>query len=333
MDPYARIDAILIFACGLLALLKITCFRIYSDNLSSNFKSAINDYFAVDNEEKRFVMRRHAFMGRMICYCVVCVAYVGSIFYVSLPLVIGHKSIQINGSVVVPNTIYPVPSTCSLGSLSIPTSLHILLFLWQSVVLFSISTGNLGGDSLFLAITLHVCGQMEILKVEFANFGVKSLNPKEDFSKMVTRHQHLLIQALLLCDTISSVLVLQLLISSLLICIIGFQLIVAVKVGDTIMIAKTAWVQLTLLSQIFAYSYVGDYMKSQIEEIANAIFSSNWYCFSFKMMRNVVFVIARSQDPVQLMAAKFIVINMETFMSIIKTSLSYLSVLRVMVEV
>ncbi|EFN89562.1 Putative odorant receptor 13a [Harpegnathos saltator] len=189
-----------------------------------------------------------------------------------------------------------------------------------------------GGDSLFLAIMLHVCGQVQLLRVEFVNFGVESSNPSEEFSKILTRHQHLLDQASLLADTISFVLMVQLLISCVLICIIGFQLILALKVGDMIMIFKTLTVQTTLLTQMFAYSYVGDYMKYQIEEIAHAIFSSNWYWLSFKLMRNILFVIVRSQQPIQLMAGKFLVVNMQTFMSIIKTSLSYLSVLRVMVE-
>lgn len=112
----------------------------------------------------------------------------------------------------------------------------------------------------------------------------------------------------------------------------GFQFIVALKMGDIIMIVKTIIVQCTLLTQMFAYSYVGEYMKYQIEEVAHAIFSSNWYFLSIKLTKNILFVITRSQDPIQLAAGKFIVVNMETFMSIIKTSLSYLSMLRVMVE-
>ncbi|XP_014481250.1 PREDICTED: uncharacterized protein LOC106747836, partial [Dinoponera quadriceps] len=191
INSYAKIDMLLIFTCGLLALLKITWFRIYADNLISNFNSAIEDYHAVDNDEKRAVMRRHAFMGRMICYCVA--------YY---------------------ETKYPVPSTCTLGSLPISTTFHIVIYVMQAIVLVIISSGNLGGDSFYLAITLHVCGQVEILRDEFANFGMKSSNPKEDFSKLVTRHHYLLHQAMLLADTISFILVMQLLISCILICII-----------------------------------------------------------------------------------------------------------------
>ncbi|XP_025159422.1 odorant receptor 13a-like [Harpegnathos saltator] len=328
IDPYAKIDAVLLSTCGFLALLKITWFRIYADNLISNFNSAINDYLTIDNEKKRVVMRRHAFMGRVICYSVVCIANVASVFYISLPLM----NVSVNGSAVGFERKYPIPSTCTLGTLNISGTLHIILYVMHSIMLFIMGSGNIGGDSFFLAITVHLCGQVQLLRDEIVNFGVKGSNPCEEFSKILTRHQHLLYQASLLADTISFVLMVQLLISCVLICVTGFQFILALKVGDMIMIFKTLTVQTTLLTQMFAYSCVGDYMKYQIEEIAHAIFSSNWYWLSFKLMRNILFVIVRSQKPIQLMAGKFLVMNMETFMSIIKTSLSYLSVLRVMVE-
>jgi len=116
------------------------------------------------------------------------------------------------------------------------------------------------------------------------------------------------------------------------ICFSGFQFILALKSQDAVMITKTTTVMSTLLLQLFFYSFVGDYLKCQMEDIAHSIYCCNWYRFSLKLMRNVLFVIMRSQEPVQLLAGKFLVVNIETYMSILKSSLSYLSVLRVMVD-
>jgi hypothetical protein len=78
-----------------------------------------------------------------------------------------------------------------------------------------------GSDSLFFAITLHICGQIEVLKIEIANFGVENKNINEKFFKLTSRHSYLLSHAKLLVDAISFVLLVQLLISCILICIIG----------------------------------------------------------------------------------------------------------------
>lgn len=112
----------------------------------------------------------------------------------------------------------------------------------------------------------------------------------------------------------------------------GFQLILALKSHDAVMITKTITVMSTLLLQLFFYSFVGDYLKCQMGEIAHSIYSCNWHCLPMKLMRNVLFIIMRSQHPVQLLAGKFFVVNIETFMAILKSSLSYLSVLRVMLD-
>jgi len=69
-----------------------------------------------------------------------------------------------------------------------------------------------------------------------------------------------------------------------------------------------------------------------MEDIAHSIYSSNWYYFSLKLMKNILFVMMRSQQPVQLLAGRFFVITIETYMTILKSSLSYLSVLRIMMD-
>lgn len=98
------------------------------------------------------------------------------------------------------------------------------------------------------------------------------------------------------------------------------------------MITKTVTVLSALMLQLFFYSFVGDYLKCQMEEIAHSIYSCSWYDFPLKLMRNILFVTMRSQQPVQLLAGRFFVVNIKSYMTILKSSLSYLSVLRVMVD-
>ena len=87
-----------------------------------------------------------------------------------------------------------------------------------------------------------------------------------------------------------------------------------------------------LLIQLFAYSYVGEYLKTQTESVGNSVYFCTWYDMPKNVSKDIIFIIMKSQRPVLLTAGKFFVINMETYMSILKTSMSYLSVLRVMVN-
>ena len=113
---------------------------------------------------------------------------------------------------------------------------------------------------------------------------------------------------------------------------LGLQFIIALKIGNIVMTIKTFIVSTTLLLQLFAYSYVGEYLKRQMEGVGNSVYFCSWYNIPKCVAKDIIYVIMRGQHPVFLRAGKFFVVNMETYMSIIKTSMSYLSVLRVMIN-
>lgn len=112
----------------------------------------------------------------------------------------------------------------------------------------------------------------------------------------------------------------------------GFQFILALKMNDVVLMGKSCMVLCTFLTQLTVYSFVGDYLKSQMEEVGLFLYQSTWYDLPAKLARNLIFIIMRTRSPVKLQAGNFIVVNLATYMSILKTSISYLSVLRVMIE-
>lgn len=92
-------------------------------------------------------------------------------------------------------------------------------------------------------------------------------------------------------------------------------------------------VQSTFMTQLTLYGMIGNYLKTEMEEIGISIYQSTWYNFPIKLTRHLIFIIMRSESPVTLQAGNFIVVNLSTYVSILKTSFSYLSVLRIMVKV
>ncbi|XP_071625506.1 odorant receptor 13a-like isoform X1 [Temnothorax longispinosus] len=330
-NAYVQVDNFEVVISIILGLSKIVSFRLYAKNLTRNFSSAVDDYLTIDTEEKRTIMRRHAYMGRIMCFSILSMAYVASTTFIlipMIPMIAGDTEVQVNVTI---NDIseFPVAVTF-LGEVHVSTSLYMLICMLQYMGLVLTATSNCGNDTFVLAITLHVCGQLELLKIGFSNYGMKKGN--ENLSMLAARHRYLMENAGLLVDALSFVLLVQILLSCLIYSLMGFQLILALKTLDLVMIMKTTTVTSALMLEMFFYSIVGDYLKCQMEEIAYSIYSCNWYNFPLKLMRNVVFVIMRSQQPVQFVAGRFFVINLESFMTILKSSLSYLSVLRVMVD-
>ncbi|XP_076375599.1 uncharacterized protein LOC117228201 [Megalopta genalis] len=331
-DAEKNLDAVVLIACGILAMWKVLWFRMRSKGLVANFLSALKDYDELDDQEKKAIVRRHAQMGRIACGSVIFCSYFGSTLFTTIPMLAGED----DGTAEILNVTredslnYPMPSEFTLDMLNLPASLYPVIYIGEYIMLLTISTGNLGSDSLFYGIIFHLCGQAEVLKLDFSKF-VEFGEKKARFHALITRHQQLLKLSDDLNDTISSILIMQLFSSCLLICTTGFQFIRSLSTNNIVMVIKTIIVMCTLLAQLFAYSYIGEYLKIQFEGVGYWIYCSTWYNMPRKLSLDVVFILMRSQNPVYLKAGRFFVVNMETYMSIVKTSMSYLSVLRVMV--
>ncbi|EFN89550.1 Odorant receptor 47a [Harpegnathos saltator] len=87
-----------------------------------------------------------------------------------------------------------------------------------------------------------------------------------------------------------------------------------------------------LLVQLFIYCFAGQILEFQSEGLAYAIYESPWYCFDVGVMKSLPLMILRATNPHQLTAGKFLVINFMSFKEILKTSASYLSVMRIILE-
>jgi len=96
--------------------------------------------------------------------------------------------------------------------------------------------------------------------------------------------------------------------------------------------AQSLMVQIVFLVTLSVYSFIGRYLKSQMEDIGYTIYQIAWYEFPMKLTRNLVFIFMQAEGPAMLQAGNFIVVNLSTLVNILKTSFSYLSVLRIMLD-
>jgi len=145
-DMYIKLDALMVMFCNVLSVLKLLSYRLYADNLIRNFSSAIKDYLlAIDNEKKRTIMRRHAFMGRMICYSILFFSYVASSIFCLVPIIARDvEDIQVNVSVKNQASELPMPLTWALGNYHLSTSLFFVISAVQYILLILNSTSNCG---------------------------------------------------------------------------------------------------------------------------------------------------------------------------------------------
>lgn len=112
----------------------------------------------------------------------------------------------------------------------------------------------------------------------------------------------------------------------------GFMLIVSLRLGDLSMVIHNSSVILLMMIQLSFYTFAGDCLEMRSIALSYATYGYNWYDLPAATARDIRFILMRANIPHQLTAGKFVPMNMMTFKDILKSTASYLSVLRVMLD-
>ncbi|XP_058805738.1 odorant receptor Or2-like isoform X2 [Phymastichus coffea] len=100
------------------------------------------------------------------------------------------------------------------------------------------------------------------------------------------------------------------------------------KGSEPIILIHNATLAMSLLVSTGYYCIVGEYLTNQSEVIFNDLYNCMWYTFSNQDKKAVNFMLAKAREPVHLTVGKFSNLSLIYLTSIMKTSFSYLSVVR-----
>ncbi|KAK0183103.1 hypothetical protein PV327_001173 [Microctonus hyperodae] len=271
-----KLDIFVLSIFALLACEKGLLVRYHQDKIYSNVVSAVEDWNKLlmkDNLKNRNIMMQHARISRIVCISLMGPASGGTLSWIILALPLPIFKMDNNTDII---RNFPLRTACTFDSAS-TSMFYYVIFILQIYQLVATCLGNCGNDVFFFGLSMHLCGQLEILK--------------------------------------------------------RVQIIISMKLGDLFSGIKAGTVLSSLMSQLFLYSYGGDYLTSQNEELAFAAYESMWYKCPLKTMKNIGFIISRAGKPIYITAGKFVQMTLPTFMDILKLAISYMSVLRIAIDV
>lgn len=110
------------------------------------------------------------------------------------------------------------------------------------------------------------------------------------------------------------------------------SLILSVNDKNTVNFIKSICIMNFMLFESYLYTYPADNLANRAESMLRAIYSSNWYDMPPHVTKNLVFMMMRINLPPYLTCGKFFYMTRRSYMDVIKTSASYLSVLRIMIQ-
>ncbi|KAF3054478.1 Odorant receptor 273 [Nylanderia fulva] len=330
-----NLEAILLVVSVMLAIMKHLCIGLSQKKLNININGAIDDWLSVkDDKETRKIMKEYAYKARvltlMLLYSIAgCFsAYVLVVLFKNLKQIFFTDSNLLDANTT--NWILLFP--CDPLSKSITGSQYVIILAIQLVQAVIGCSVLFIKSSFFFNVTMHLAGQVEVLKNKFQTFANKpntEANYRKKFIGLINRHSKLMEFYQNLEDSFNFFILIELVIVTIMLAFIGLRIIWCLMENNYIEVAKNALDVIIYLIQLMIYTYAGDLLQRESEGIFYAIYATSWFTLPLTLMKDMHFAMMKSSIPFRFTGGKFFYVNRATMMFIFKATYSYISVLRV----
>ncbi|XP_014467410.1 PREDICTED: uncharacterized protein LOC106740661 [Dinoponera quadriceps] len=211
-----------------------------------------------------------------------------------------------------------------------------LVFLSQclcGLVMYTITVTTCGLAAFFV---LHACVQMEILMRLMKDLIDESESRQKDVvPKLITiiEHQIRVRNFLNLVETtLRYANLVEIVGCTTIICLVGYCMIGEWEDKNLTALITYVTVLVSVFINIFTLCYIGEYVRTQAEEVYLSFCTLEWYRLPTNVARDMILVIMASSVPPKVTAGSIIDLSLRTFGDVIKSSVVYLNILRQVTE-
>ncbi|KAL6262776.1 hypothetical protein P5V15_005566 [Pogonomyrmex californicus] len=331
----SNIENILYFTSTVTGIIKNVCVRINQKKLATNINAAIDDWLsAKDNKETQMIMKKYALKARMLTFTLLYSAvgcfsiYVLAIVFINLQQIYFMDENLVDANTT--NWILFIP--CGPLSKSINGLQFVIILVIQILQTISLCIILSIVDTFFFTMTIHLAGQLEVLRKKFTTFANEpdtEANYRKKFVSLINRHSKLTEFYQNLEDTFNFLILSQLVSTTIMIALVGMRINLCINEKNHIELTKSVLVLNYLFMQSLIFTYAGDFLQTKSEDIFHALYATSWFTLPLALMKDLHFAMMRSSVLLRLTGGKFFYVNRETMMYMLKTSASYVSVLRI----
>ncbi|KAF3054499.1 Odorant receptor 184 [Nylanderia fulva] len=283
-----------------------------------------HDWQVIQYEDHRKMMLRNAMVGRRLTTLCVIFLYIGGMSYhMIMPL----KNYTIRPLVYLGYDIYFNPQ--------ISPAYEIVFFLHclSALIQYSITTATCSLGAIFAT---HACGQVQILMTLLNDLveGKRSKNTTVDNRlSLITRHHVRILRFMAdVEEVLREICLMELVAATLIICLLEYYCMMEWANSDIVAILTYFILLISLSFNFLIFCYIGELIVEEYSKIASAAYEVNWYDLPGHKALNLVLIITMSHYPPKLTAGKFCDLSLNTFSTVLKTSVVYLNLLRTVTE-
>ncbi|KAK0182760.1 hypothetical protein PV327_000861 [Microctonus hyperodae] len=282
------------------------------------------------------ILNEYAHVGQFLIYGYALSIYVATIVFMTEPLLPKWINFIFHLNETVPNR-YPVPIDWYIIDMK---KNFYPLFCYESLCYLAMLTITVANDSMFIIFLQHACALFAVVQYQLENLLRRQDWEKElesgKFRKIsdvqynyymmcIKKHKRAIKFAKLLEDMYIWCFGVVIGINTLLISFTALQL--TTQTSTIRQIVKYTIFASAQMMHLFCDCYLSQQLTDKSNDIQKHITLSNWYKMPLHAQKLVIMVMLRSQRPCTLTAGKIVSLSMQTFASIIKTAVSYFTVL------
>ncbi|XP_077284425.1 odorant receptor Or1-like [Arctopsyche grandis] len=209
------------------------------------------------------------------------------------------------------------------------TPIFQIIYLYQIISGLMNAMVNISMDTLGSGIMALTAGQLDILNYELSLLwrpnGKDSGYMLQKLKECIKYHQEI-IRFVVDQEYVFGYMYLgQFLVAVIVICVSAFQLtLIPISIKFVSMIIYL----MCMLMEIFLYCYHGNEISIKSVEIVNSAAKCGWYEENSKFTNTLMFLMQRARKPLQVSAGKLFSLSLSTFVSILRSSYSYFTLLQ-----
>lgn len=189
-----------------------------------------------------------------------------------------------------------------------------LALLWMDLAAYFFSIFQLGTDMLLYALITVIAMEFDFLKGDFRELGLEaSLDRVKRTMILIDRHNKLLELSDKLQDIYSPIFLLGFVISSVIECLVLFQLLTVESESNSFLLPF-----LVLMGcQILLLCIFGQKLITSSSEVADGIYDCDWVDFDdIDSKKKIILILMRGQRSKKLTAMKFADVSLESFKNV-----------------
>ncbi|XP_076223413.1 odorant receptor 46a-like isoform X2 [Nomia melanderi] len=204
---------------------------------------------------------------------------------------------------------------------SSPT-LYTVTYTHQALSVTVSSLMNIAYDTLFSGLMFSIYSQLEILGHRLRNIR----SDQRGTARECARHLNYIYEfATKMNERFELVLCVQFVTSVLSICFVLYRI---TRRNLSSRLAETFMYAICMLVQIFYYCWYGNEVRVKSLDIPDTIYSGNWLNLDDETRKTLLMIMIRSRLPMQFTSAHIVSMNIDSFMTVLKTSYSAYNVLQ-----